>query len=165
MLVNLVSCVRQLFHGEVTTGSDYYLRRSHTTINTLEQVVVKSYIWCVTVQFPIWCVTLLRLFGTVMLQHWSGHNLDLSYYEKKLHFLTNNNREKKIAKKPSLTVSLCNTSSIAAIYQNSLSFELPGRNKNKYSFQINEVVRFVYHQKAKNDTSRIHTKDIQELLY
>ena len=41
-------------HFEGTTGSDYYLRRSDTAINTLEHVVVQPYICCVTVQRLIW---------------------------------------------------------------------------------------------------------------
>ena len=40
-------------HGEVTTGSDYYLRRSDTAINTFEHVVEQPNIWCVIVQRTI----------------------------------------------------------------------------------------------------------------
>ena len=37
-------------YGDVTTVSNYYFRRSDTTINTFELVVAQPYIWCLTLQ-------------------------------------------------------------------------------------------------------------------
>ena len=63
-------------HGEVTKGSENYLRRRDTCINTFEHMLKSPYVWCVTVQRLLGTVTLhwdslwyKVLFGTVTIQY------------------------------------------------------------------------------------------------